>query len=139
MPGIVRTKAFVGVIYDGEDEKDVSYCPICEKHGYLKIRLLPRVLEKDEPEPPDYEEFLQCHKCWKIFPVYNTKQEGELYSDVEIRDNPFDFAAVTIEGRDDKGVKNRIKKRKQKEQEIKDKEVANELKKGGELLKYQRS
>ena len=40
---------------------------------------------------PDADKWRQCHSCGTIYPIYQVKQEAELTSLTEPRDNPFKF------------------------------------------------
>ena len=40
--------------------------------------------------PADYGNWLQCHKCGHIFPIYEKKNEPVIQDFTETFDNPFD-------------------------------------------------
>ena len=137
MPGITRGRP-VGIAIERQDEEDTRYCDsmrcLNKKH-----ELGPRVLQEGEPEPPDYEEFKQCHFCFKLFPTYQTKVEGELYSDIETIENPFDEGKIQSLEIKKPGIKQRYAKNRDKNKPKLEKELEQELKKGGQILSYEKS
>ena len=132
MPGIQR-KNRVGVVLDGDDEEERKYCPICLKYRNKQYPMKHKVLDIDEAEPPDFEDWRQCWECGYKEATADIISEGKLRpaKGIEVHDNPFDFGSVTAE---------HIKKRKRvKKEEIKDKEILAEIKKGGQLINYEQS
>jgi hypothetical protein len=76
---------------DNSDDEIVSYCKSCEKYGF-KVRLKNRIYPNNEPIPADSDQFLQCHECGLIVPVYEIEKEASIKNLVETVDNPFDSA-----------------------------------------------
>lgn len=76
-----------------------------------------------------------------IVPLYNVRHEGELYSDLSIIENPFDFGVAQISGTEDmrNGVKGRYQAltKRRNESKHKDKEIANLENKGYTVSNYQ--
>ncbi len=137
-PGITRTKHFVGIVVESDDDgegEDKAYCPRCENFG-VRSKLGPRVMNKGEVKPPDYDEWKQCHECGTLVPSYEAKNEGKLEGIVEPDDNPFDFGKPEIKGLNDKKKRYQKLERKQSRRKIDDEEVQKELDKGYELVKY---
>ena len=64
----------------------MPHCLEYEIHNTLQ----PRILEKGEVKPPDYEDFIQCYNCGNIFPVYEAHYESEIKDSLETTDNPFE-------------------------------------------------
>ena len=88
----------------------------------------------NEPMPVDHENWLQCHECGTIVPVYEIEKESRLKDVVETTDNPFDS------GKDFQGIdsrKTRKKKQRDKQfEDIKDENLRAELQKGNTLISY---
>ena len=90
--------------------------------------------------PVDHENWLQCHECGTIVPVYEIEKESRLKDVVEITDNPFDSGKdfLGVDSRTSIGGKNARKKReRQKELEnINDDDARREVSKGNMLIGY---
>jgi len=91
--------------------------------------------------PPDADKWHQCHKCGTIYPKYETKQEAELTSLTDPRDNPFKLGkgeVKTGESRkfDRTGRTQTKKKFKQDLEQYKEEDIKNPLRKGEKLVSY---
>jgi hypothetical protein len=123
-------------ILDDEDEEHISYCPRCEKLGYLSV-LKNRIYMPHElvggKVPYDHDKWKQCHECGTIVPIYEVKKESRLVDFVETSDNPFDDEN-TIIGLGNRRSLTAIQKEREKlleriDQE-KDEDIKRELRKG---------
>ena len=95
--GSIKTRKSrdVPVVGQYEEREKISYCPDCEKAG-LKSKLGLRILQKNEPIPPDYLEFRQCHICAFILPIYELKKESKIKDTIETTRNPFEESRNTL-------------------------------------------
>lgn len=102
----------------------------------LKNRIYPNI----EPIPVDHDNFLQCHECGEIVPIYEIEKEATIKDVIEITDNPFDIGKsfLGIDSRTSIGGKNARKKRERQKQldDIKDDDVKKELAKWNTLISY---
>lgn len=126
-----------------DDNEIISHCKHCEKYGF-KVRLRNRIYPNNEPVPKDADNFLQCHECGLIVPVYEIEKEASIKNLVETIDNPFDSAKnefLGIDSRTSIGGKNARKKRERQKQldDIKDENLKAELAKGNTLISYSES
>jgi hypothetical protein len=132
-----RSRAEI-VDFSSDDEK-ISYCKECVKYGFLG-RLKNRIYPDNEPIPVDHENWLQCHECGTIVPVYEIEKEASIRDVVETVDNPFDIgkSILGIDSRTSIGGKNARKKRERQKalDDIKDDDVKRELAKGNTLISY---
>jgi hypothetical protein len=121
------------------DNEKISYCKHCLEYGF-QVRLKNRIYPDNEPIPVDHDQFLQCHECGLIVPVYEIEKEASIKDVIETSDNPFDIGTsfLGIDSRTSVGGKNARKKReRQKElEDIKDDEVKRELAKGNTIISY---
>ena len=90
---------------------------------------------------PDADKWLQCHDCGTIYPKYEAKQEVELDTLTEPRDNPFKFGNTQIrtgESRkfDRSGRTQRKRKFKQDLEQYKEEDIKDALRKGAKLISY---
>lgn len=130
-------RSHVGIIdfTQGDDDNDkiISYCKHCLEYN-IKVPLKNRIYPNNEPIPVDHENWLQCHECGSVIPVYEVEKESRLKDVVETTDNPFDS------GKDFLGVDSRkTRKNKQRDkqfEDIKDENLRNELAKGNTLISY---
>lgn len=91
MPGIThrRSKVFVGVYDENEDEDEVRYCRICKKLKFELVKLIPLILddEDEQEKPPDYNRWLQCPSCGKKYKKRDIRREARLTDFVEVDDD----------------------------------------------------
>jgi len=104
------------------------------------VPLKNRIYPNGEPVPVDHDQFLQCHECGLIVPVYEIEKEASIKDVIETSDNPFDLGKdfLGIDSRTSIGGKNARKKREKDKQldDIKDDDVKKELAKGNTLISY---
>lgn len=136
----MRSRNFVGIINPVEEVNDIAYCPRCEKRHIRSLLGEQVIIDIHAVLPPDYDQWKQCHKCGLKVPIYNVRSEGEVFSDLEIVENPFDLGKGIITGPEDRVKKDgtnpayeRIKKKKSRH---KDPEVQKELDKGNVVTNY---
>lgn len=90
----VGTVNFSDNEFSNKDEK-VSYCKDCLDYGF-QIPLRNRIYPNDEPVPPDHENWLQCHECGCIVPIYEKKNEAVIKDFVESIEN-LSYRIVSVE------------------------------------------
>jgi hypothetical protein len=121
------------------DDSIISYCKHCLEFGF-QIRLKNRIYPEGQPIPVDHENYLQCHECGLIVPVYELEKEATIKDVVETTDNPFDSGKdfLGIDSRTSIGGKNARKKRERQRQleDIKDDDLKREIAKGNTLISY---
>jgi uncharacterized Zn finger protein len=104
------------------------------------VQLKNRIYPDNEPIPVDHDNFLQCHECGTIVPIYKIEKESSIRDVVETVDNPFDIGTsfLGIDSRTSIGGKNARKKRDRQKQleDINDPDVKRELAKGNTLISY---
>ena len=86
---------FAFVDFNADDVGKIRECPHClefEIHNKLK----PRQLKKGETKPPDYDQFIQCHECGNIFPIYEAHFESEIKDSLETVNNPFENESIFL-------------------------------------------
>lgn len=128
----------------GQDKDKISYCQDC-----LNVKVLSplkhRIYQDDNGNitnpDPDADKWRQCWTCGLIVGVYEAKQEVELDTLTEPRDNPFKFGnsqVFTGESRkfDKTGRTQRKRKLKQDLEQYKEEEVKAALRKGATLVSY---
>ena len=100
------------------------------------VQLKNRIYPDNEPIPVDHENWLQCHECGSVVPVYEIENEATIRDVVETVDNPFDIAKNSFLGIDSRKAKRKIRNKKELFGDIKDDEVQRELAKGNTLISY---
>jgi hypothetical protein len=68
------------------DDSIISYCKHCIKFGF-QVRLKNRIYPDGESIPVDRENWLQCHECGSVIPVYEIEKEATIKDVVETTDN----------------------------------------------------
>lgn len=125
----------VGIIdfNDADDDEKISYCKNCLKYGF-HVPLRNRIYPDNEPIPVDHSNFLQCHECGLIVPIYELERDSKIQDAVSVSDNPFN------DGKSFLGIDSRKlskKKRRQLDYDyINDEELKRELRKGSTLISY---
>jgi len=136
--GQINRRPRFGIIDLSSDDKErISYCKHCLGFGF-EVRLRNRIYPDNEPIPVDHENWLQCHECGTVVPVYEAEKEASIKDVVETVDNPFDsgISFLRIDTRA-MGKKRRKQKERQRELDaINDDDVKRELNKGYTLLSY---
>ena len=82
-----RKNLYGAVDVNNESEGDVAYCQNCERVG-VKVKLQEPIYEEGKPYDPD--NWCQCHRCFKKYPLYERKDEGDYTWPFAHVDNPFD-------------------------------------------------
>jgi hypothetical protein len=104
------------------------------------VQLKNRIYPDNETIPVDHENFLQCHECGTIVPVYEIEKETSIKDVIETTNNPFDIGTsfLGIDSRTSVGGKNARKKRDRQKalEDIKDDEVKREIAKCNTLISY---
>ena len=128
------------------DKEKISYCPDC-----MNVKIISELrhriyLDEDgkvTSPGPDSNKWKQCWTCGVIVGVYEAKQEVELDTLTEPRENPFKFGSgqnqvITGESRkvDRSGKTQRKKQFKQDLEQYKEEDVKEALRKGKKLLNY---
>ena len=93
---------------------DVAYCPNCEKVGIQSK--LEDLIQDDKPLQADADQWCQCHKCFKKYPIYERKNQGQFSYFKDTVTNPFDSTSTfeAVKKRDIKKY-NRLKDYKDKD------------------------
>jgi hypothetical protein len=133
------------VIFSGsQDKENVSYCQDC-----LKVKILPPLrnriyLDEDGKitnPAPDANKWKQCWTCGLIVGVYEAKQEVELDTLTEPRDNPFKFRNGQVMIREsrkvDRSGKTQHKRKfKQDLEQYKEENIKAALRRGSKLVSF---
>ncbi len=118
---------------DDEQQQSKSYCRKCLVY-HLQVPLKNRIYPKDQPIPPDHDQWVQCHNCGSVFALHELEKESTLKDVIETTSNPFD------QGKEFLGIDSRKARKKRERQreleDIKDDEVKRELAKGNTLISY---
>jgi hypothetical protein len=149
LPGIRRLAdkySGAGVVYSEKSQEEIAYCQRCLDIANVCSKLGNKIYLPDEfgniTIPPDDNKWRQCHRCGKIYPRYDVKQEGKLDDFTETTDNPFDFGNSKVfagESRkfDRTGRTQRKRKFKQDLSQYKEGDIKDALRKGAELISYE--
>ncbi|MFI5423339.1 MAG: hypothetical protein ACHQXG_00950 [Nitrososphaerales archaeon] len=128
----------------GPDKEKISYCEACAKVKLLsplKHRIYLDENGKITNPASDANKFRQCWTCGLIVGVYEAKQEVELDTLTEPRENPFKFKSGLVETGESRKIDRTGKtqhKRKFKEdlEQYKEQDIKDALKKGSKLVSY---
>ena len=115
-----------------ENEGSIRECPHCLEYE-IHNRLKPRILEKGEQKPPDYDQFIQCWECGNIYPIYQSYPETQIKDSVETTDNPFENESIFLSTDSRAEQRRKGKKRKGRfssKYENKDSDIQREIDKG---------
>jgi hypothetical protein len=137
------------VVYSGKDKDKVSYCQKCWDVKVLSP-LKHRIYQDEQGNiitspPPDSKNWRQCWQCGTIVGVYEAKQEADIATLTEPRDNPFKFGNAQVRTVGDSRKFDRTgrtqskKKFKQDFEQYKEQDIKDALRKGAKLLEYQES
>jgi hypothetical protein len=133
------------VVLSRKNEDKISYCQDCLNVGVLsqlKHRIYLDENGKITNPAPDADKWRQCWTCGVIIGIYEAKQEVELDTLTEPRDNPFKFGnspVMTGESRkiDKTGKTQRKRKFKQDLDQYKEEDIKDALRKGSKLMSYE--
>jgi hypothetical protein len=151
MPGIgrLRDKSTTAVIYSGRKQEEIAYCHRCLEMANVRSKLGNRIYLPDEfgiiVTPPDADKWRQCHKCGTIYPKYEAKQEADIVTLTEPRDNPFKFGNGHVRGVGETRKFDRTGKRQHKKQfkqdltQYKEEDIKDALRKGSKIISYHES
>ena len=114
-----------------EDELDDLWCPLCKDAGY-HVKLGRRILEQNEPIPADYENWLQCPKCYWICPIYEVEKEATINNAIETVESPFETKTIIQSPHEKRGKKVKRHLNKKTIHQETDKDILREIKKFGE-------
>jgi hypothetical protein len=137
-----RSRAEIVNFSSDEEDSSKSYCKHCIKYGFM-VQLKNRIYPGNETIPIDHENWLQCHECGEIVPIYEIEKESSIRDVVETVDKPFDIGTsfLGIDSRSVGGKKARKKKERQGQlDDINDPDVKRELASGQiRLISYKES
>jgi uncharacterized Zn finger protein len=126
----------VGALHShSKDERKVRFCSRCEDYGIQSV-LKGRILGVGEARPSDYDLFVQCHNCGTVYSKHETRIEAEIGPIKDPMTGPkgkVQSVEKKPKQRIGRGSNPRLKGNKW---EIKDSELASELKSGSVLLAY---
>ena len=118
------------------ERPQIRYCPSCLESGFREI-LGPKILMVGEEKPADYDQWLQCLACGRIFPIYESSIESKIQDSTQVIDNPFEqgksiigLKNVTKGKTRETDLQKRIKRMKKEIAVEKDPDIKAELKKG---------
>ena len=149
--GVLRGRSDNAVVFSsvgsGGDKEKIAYCQDC-----LNVKVLSplnhRIYLDDNGKitnpGPDAAKWRQCWTCGLIVGVYEAKQEVELDTLTEPRDNPFKFGNSRVETGESRkfdrtGITQRKKKFKQDLEQYKEEDIKHALRKGSKLVSYTES
>ena len=72
-----------------EDLPEDIICPYCENRGY-RVLLGGKILMPGEPRTEDYENWLECPRCYQVIPIYEGLKEETVADKIETVEGPFD-------------------------------------------------
>ena len=128
----------------GRDKERVAYCEECEKVKVLSP-LKHRIYLDDEGKitnpAADSNRFLQCWQCGLVVGVYEAKQEVELDTMTEPRENPFKFKSGLVETGESRKIdrtgKNQHKRKiKQDSEQYPEEDIKAAIRKGAKVISY---
>jgi hypothetical protein len=76
----------------------------------------------NEPVPEDYENYLECGKCFWVCPIYSVEKIAEIKNAIETQESPFDnkFHLESIPPRNSPAVKRASAKKTSKKIKLDD-------------------
>lgn len=80
-----------------EDEPIDIVCPFCQQRGY-RVLLGNKILMPGEVRQEDYENWLECPRCYEVIPIHGGLKEETVADKIEIVESPFDnkFIVETV-------------------------------------------
>ncbi len=136
------------VVFSGHDKEKISYCQDClnvKILSPLKHRIYLDENGKITNNPaPDADKWRQCWTCGLIVGVYEAKQEVDLETLTEPRDNPFKFKSAEVKTEESRkfdrtGKTQHRRKFKQDLEQYKEEDLKQALRKGSTLISYHES
>lgn len=107
-------KHFAFIDINDESEGDIAYCPNCKKVK-LNIKLGDVIRAINEIVPEDDNNFCQCPRCGKKYPIYEKEQEGAYSFPFPHVSNPFESGS-NFESVEKRKKKNRLNDYREHEQ-----------------------
>ena len=77
---------------------DVAYCENCLKAG-IQSKLGDLIQDENGNIQADADNWCQCHRCGRKYPIYEKKQQGQFSYFKDTVDNPFDSTAQFESGK----------------------------------------
>lgn len=130
----VFTQEDIDEIYD--DEREDIICPYCEQRGYRAL-LGPKILMPGEPRPEDYENWLECPRCYQVIPIYEGFKEETVSDKIETVESPFEsrFIVESVPNRN-KGKKIAVRGKKRRKKVLHDDpDINEEIRRHGDRVK----
>lgn len=103
MVGGIKQVSPFSAIYDGNENKEDSFCQSCWAVGIKSTlqkwlyRFNHETKKMEAITDPDNENWRQCYTCGDIVPIYEVKAEPRITDFVETTDNPFDYNPGNME------------------------------------------
>jgi hypothetical protein len=141
----VRRKK-VGMVdfYEEDDDEYIGTgpgrreCPHCLEYGF-HVKLQGGILEKGQPKPVDYANWLQCHSCGNIYAKHEIERQKKLKADTKQHkvENEFEVGETIVSSvptRSSPAGKKTLEKRRRERQRThhKDSEIDREIQRHGE-------
>ena len=111
--------------FNADGEGTIRECLHCLKYE-IRNKLGPKILKKGELKSSDYENWLQCHSCGNIYPIFQTYPESEIRDTLQTVTNPFEEQASIFLSVGRRKVKDRRNKYQDE-----DPDIAEEIRKHG--------
>ena len=105
---------FAFVDFNEYGEGKIRECPHCLEYE-IHNKLQPRILEKGQVRPPDYDDFIQCYECGNIFPIYEAHFESEIKDNLETVQTPFEANESIFLSTDGRAMQRRKNKKYKKQ------------------------
>jgi hypothetical protein len=142
--GVMRRSGNAVILSGTSDKEKISYCEAC-----LKVKILSplrnRIYLDDDGKitnpGPDANKWKQCWTCGLVVGVYEAKQEVELDTLTEPRDNPFKFKSGEIKTEESRkidrtGKTQHKRKFKQDLEQYKEEDIKAAVRKGAKVISY---
>jgi hypothetical protein len=104
---------FFAFVDFNENEGKIRECPHCLEYE-IHNKLKPRILNKGEVKPPDYDDFVQCWECGNVYPIFQTYPESEIKDSLQTTDNPFEGHESVFLSTDTRATTRRKRERSRK-------------------------
>jgi hypothetical protein len=104
-----NTGRFIAFVDFNENEGTIRECPHCLEYE-IHNKLGPKILKKGEKPAPDHDQFMQCHSCGTIYPIYQTYPESEIKDSLETTTDPFEESASVFLSVGKRKFKNKLDK-----------------------------
>lgn len=84
---------FAFIDFSSTGEGTIRECPHCLEYCLeyeIHNKLGPKILKKSEKPAPVHDNWMQCHQCGNVYPIYQTYPESEIRDSLETVTNPFE-------------------------------------------------